>query len=286
MVRSLIIELVPWHYECIGMAVEYLLSNYTQDTIDLYIPNILYYDKDIIDFFIDNYKDIIHISVVNELFNEYNSIFFLTSDSYDKINLPCKYNSIGGIAHDTDYLIKDKNAENLTIRYMDTSRRYIPFHFRLLINKEKYISMASISKYNYIKYFITGNLSTINLDRLQTLLESIRLTIICIYKRGNININNYKNIIFLKDINIIDILYVFMTKTLIFYPYNNSIYETICSASFHLAASFNTPALIPEKIYKNHNLKEYSNFISYNSDNIIINHIQENCNIITTFRKR
>ena len=70
--------------------------------------NILYYDKDIIPFFIDNYKDIINISVVKKLFDEYNSIFFLTSNSYDKINLQCKYNSIGGIAHDTDFFIKIK----------------------------------------------------------------------------------------------------------------------------------------------------------------------------------
>ena len=145
-----------------------------------------------------------------------------------------------------------------------------------------------MNKYKNINHFITGNLSTINLDSLQKILESRNSQIICVYKRGNINRNNYRNIIFLKDINIINILHIFMTKTLIFYPYKNSIYENICSASFHLAASFKTPALVPEKIYNNHNLKNYSNFIPYESDSIITEHIKPNCNTtcLISFRSR
>jgi hypothetical protein len=283
----------PYHYECIGMAVEYLLANYKQESIDLYIPNMLDCDKCIMNFFIDNYKDIIDISVVNKIFNEYNSIFFLTSDSYDKINLQCKYNSIGGIAHDNDYFIKIKStdntstiiAENLTIRYMDTSRRYIPFQFRLLIDKDKYISMATLDKYNDIKYFFTGWVDQINLNSLQSLLASINVKMIFVYKRGNINTNQYKNIIFLNNINFIDLIYLFLTKKLIFYPNKNSIYQELCSGSFHLAASFNTPALIPEQIYKNHNLKLYPNFIPYNSNHIIIKHLKPH-NHMLSFRNR
>lgn len=72
-----------------------------------------------------------------------------------------------------------------------------------------------------------------------------------------------------------------MTKTLIFYPYKNSMYEDKCSASFHLAASFNTPALVPETIYNNHNLKLYPNFIPYDSDCMIKKYLKPDNHVIS-----
>jgi hypothetical protein len=279
--KALIIENNNYHYECLGIGIEFLSTKYSD--IDVYLKHYNESDdaKKWFAFFEENYKNKINlnlISCINYNYSDYEHIFNTTLITADHKIYSQKYS---GLIHcnncdkeNIDFIIKYKDYDAYSLSSLIKYVPVIKSYFTLYPN--------NIHSYNNdffpdINYFIVTSYAQINFNNLNNILLLLDKKLI--YSSRSIPKFEYSNILPHENIDTNNLIKCLLYKKIIFYVKDDShFYLDRTSGILHLASSFNTPIYIPRKLYNLYPQYHNFNFIPFNSDDHLISLLRYNYN--------
>ena len=277
--RCIMIELSDYHYEYIGIALEYLIRN-RYDIIELYLPGKhISNNEEWITFFKNNYYKY-EIKIVDTINGKYDYAFFTTMIYQNKIHVDA--NKFGGIIH---------NNDNESIKYMydySNSNIFDFFSISPLIKNTVILNTFGLrfniklnplyenNFYSDIDYFMVGDINKLDLDALKNIFNKINKKCLFIskYRKDNFLVKTKKsiidyfyesNVIELMDVHPNDLIKCFTYKKGIFIPKANDYNTSKSSRMIHLSVSFNTRLYLPTNIYNIYPMYHSFDFISYDS---------------------
>lgn len=262
--KSLIVQICNYHYECLGIAINYVEKHTKSKEIDIYFPA---KESDYIQFMRHNFDNLKLNYVRNLQTTNYDLIFFMTShDANHFIEACMKPHNI-----QASKMVCISHITNLRHEYI-TNMSLTPLcAFPILefpLFKSSVRTFYSDSFYPEIDLFYTGDPLRANFEALNNCLVSKnkKLLFISYNKIDNV----YSNIVSVSNIHETDMIRCFLYKKAIFWPRENTWYTIDrIGGIIHLAVSFQTPLYILDEVYKYY--KQYKNLIPFNksSDDIL-----------------
>lgn len=276
--KALIIENNNYHYECLGIGIEFLSTKYTN--IDVYLK---YYNesddaKKWFTFFVENYKNKINLNLISCINSDYEYIFNTTLITTDHKIYSQKY---GGLIHCNNC---DEENANFIIKYNNYDAYSLSKLIKYVPVIKNYFTLYHNNLHSYnndffpnINYFIITSYPQVNFNNLNNILLLLDKKII--YSSRSIPEIEYSNILLHQNIDTNNLIKCLLYKKIIFYIKNDSnFYLDRTSGILHLAISFNTPIYIPRKLYNIYPEYHNFNFIPFDSDNHLISLLRYNYN--------
>jgi len=274
--KGLIIQLHNYHNEYIGIAIEYFIKM----KYEIYIYQTPY-NKEWITFFKANYIGF-PIYITENLKETYDYVFYTTLTEMYQI----KYlsDNIGGIIYKN--ISNDSLHKFNKIDMFSLSSSVNGTKIKNYFNLNKQILRSKQYKNNFYpesEYFIISDLDEkekindsinhiLNLSLITTIFSQQKKKCLITSKHKDSSIINrmfnattylYKsNVIIHNEINVTDLIKCFMYKKIILIDSDQIIFSPV----LYLAASFNTPIYLNNKVYKKYPEYEEFNFIPYKSD--------------------
>jgi hypothetical protein len=254
--KSLILQKLDGHYECLGIGVQYILDNSpTCDGIDIYFgmtPTAMKHSwrKDWFDAISKVYPTVKFTLLKKFEDKEYDFFFCLTGSDYAPYyskwfeSFAIKPLHKACIAHRDNQIVAD--FTNLTLTPS------IPCE---LVKLPKYReALMSFFPNNFlptVPFFTVGNLNRMDLPSIQTTLAKVDKTMILCYQDVPRNLTHLNKLIPKNRISVPDLIKCFLYKKGIMCTKPGSVYESeICSGIIHLAISFDTTLFIPTNVGK------------------------------------